>query len=244
MGPDYNEFGYNEHLIITSRFKIIDCSVKKFCYNENPFITSSFLLHLFTGCKRDPGVSGRVFESGVYLGLGLVLDTWYAELDEGVDHRPGGHVLTVHLTHNGAHVVFVRDEVGVLGAKLRQLGLVRRLEGRHAAGFQRLQQWLEVRREREEHDVLGLGPLDHPRTHVALARVVQHQHRVLGVPGHRDVAVLPEVARQDLLDDGGCLRRRWLRRTPWCRLQRRQSSPPSPASYLQHNNRRFSCTVR
>ena len=108
----------------------------------------------------------------------------------------------VHLTHDGAHVVFVRDEVRVLGAQLRQLHLVRRLERRHAAGFQRLQQRLEVRREREEHDVLGLGPLDDARTHVPLARVVQHQYRVLRVPGHRDAAVLPEVTRQDLLDDG------------------------------------------
>ena len=111
-------------------------------------------------------------------------------------------MLSVHLTHDGAHVVFVRDEVGVLGAKFRQLGLVRRLEGRHTPRLQRLEKRLEVRWEREEHDVLGLGPLDHPRAHVTLARVVQHQYRVFWVPGHRDVAVLPEVTRQDLLDDG------------------------------------------
>ena len=98
--------------------------------------------------------------------------------------------------------MFVRDEVGVLGAQLRQLGLVRRLEWRDAAGLQRFEQRLEVRREGEEHDVLGLSPLDHPRAHVPLARVVQHQNRVLRVPGHRDAAVLPEVTRLDLLDDG------------------------------------------
>ena len=72
-----------------------------------------------------------MFESAVYLGLGFGFRHLYAELDEGVHHRPGGHVLSVHLTHDGAHVVFVRDEVGVLGAKFRQFGLVRRLEGRH-----------------------------------------------------------------------------------------------------------------
>ena len=33
LGPAYNEFGYNEHLAVTSRFlsiKIIDYNVKKF----------------------------------------------------------------------------------------------------------------------------------------------------------------------------------------------------------------------
>ena len=190
--------------VTTSRFlyiKITDCNVKKFGYSENPLITSSiFCIFLLV-------VSGT---QCIWLCVGgwCLLRPWfgfghlYAELDEGVDHRPGRHVLAVHLTHDGAHVVFVRDEVGVLGAQLRQLGLVRRLEGRHAAGLQRFQQRLEVRREREEHDVLGLGPLDHPRAHVTLARVVQHQYRVLWVPGHRDVAVLPEVARQDFLYDG------------------------------------------
>ena len=41
----YNEFGYNEHLAITSRFlciNIIDCNVKKFAYNEHPLVTNSF----------------------------------------------------------------------------------------------------------------------------------------------------------------------------------------------------------
>ena len=45
LGPANNEFGYNEHPAITSRFlciKVIDCSVKKFGYNGHPFITSSF----------------------------------------------------------------------------------------------------------------------------------------------------------------------------------------------------------
>ena len=201
LGPAYNEFGYNEHLIITSRFKIIDCGVKKFCYNENQLITSSFfciflLVVSGTQCIWPCVWVWCLFRPG--FGFGHL----YAQLDEGVHHRSGGHVLPVHLTHDGAYVVFVRDEVGVLGAELRQFGLVRRLEGRHAPRLQRLEKRLEVRREREEHDVLGLGPLDHPRAHVALARVVQHQHRVLWVSGHRDVAVLPEVARQDLLDDG------------------------------------------
>ena len=44
LGPAYNEFGYNEHPAITSRFlgdKIIHSSVEKFGYNEHPFITSS-----------------------------------------------------------------------------------------------------------------------------------------------------------------------------------------------------------
>ena len=47
LGSVYNEFGYNEHPAITSRFlciKIIDCNVKKFAYNE----------HLFTRCKQSP----------------------------------------------------------------------------------------------------------------------------------------------------------------------------------------------
>ena len=37
LDPAYNEFGYNEHSAITSRFlciKIIDCNVKKFGYND------------------------------------------------------------------------------------------------------------------------------------------------------------------------------------------------------------------
>ena len=45
LGPANNEFVYNEHPAITSRFlciKVIDCSVKKFGYNGHPFITSSF----------------------------------------------------------------------------------------------------------------------------------------------------------------------------------------------------------
>ena len=46
MGPAYNEFGYNEHLVVEIRFlciKLIDCNVKKFGYNEQPLITSSSL---------------------------------------------------------------------------------------------------------------------------------------------------------------------------------------------------------
>ena len=57
LGPSYNQFCYGEHPAITNIFlciKIIDCKVKKFGYNENPFIMSCFLLHLFTRCKRDP----------------------------------------------------------------------------------------------------------------------------------------------------------------------------------------------
>ena len=45
LGPAYREFGYNEHLVITSRFlciKVIDRHVKKFSYNEHSLITSSF----------------------------------------------------------------------------------------------------------------------------------------------------------------------------------------------------------
>ena len=45
LGPTYNEFGYNKHPAITSRFlciKIIDCHVKKIIYNEHPLTTSSF----------------------------------------------------------------------------------------------------------------------------------------------------------------------------------------------------------
>ena len=56
MGPVDNQFGYNEHLAIMSRFlcfKIIDSNVKKFSYNEHPLITSSFFCFFFT-CKRDP----------------------------------------------------------------------------------------------------------------------------------------------------------------------------------------------
>ena len=37
LGKAYDEFGYNEHPAIKSRFifkKIIDCNVKKFRYNE------------------------------------------------------------------------------------------------------------------------------------------------------------------------------------------------------------------
>ena len=45
LSPAYNEFGYNEHSATTSRFlcnKIIDSNVRKFGYNEQPFITNSF----------------------------------------------------------------------------------------------------------------------------------------------------------------------------------------------------------
>ena len=53
LGPAYNEFSYNEHPIIASRFlyiKLIDCNVKKFGYNEQ-LVSSAYL---FTRCKRDP----------------------------------------------------------------------------------------------------------------------------------------------------------------------------------------------
>ena len=46
LGPAYNEFGYNEHLVVEIRFlciKLIDCNVKKFGYNKQPLVTSSFL---------------------------------------------------------------------------------------------------------------------------------------------------------------------------------------------------------
>ena len=45
IGPDYNEFSYNEEPAAKNRFlyiKLIDCNVKKFGYNEHPLITSSF----------------------------------------------------------------------------------------------------------------------------------------------------------------------------------------------------------
>ena len=45
LGPAYNEFGYNEHPAITSRFLctiLIDSNVKKSGYNEHPPTTSSF----------------------------------------------------------------------------------------------------------------------------------------------------------------------------------------------------------
>ena len=45
LGPAYNEFCYNEHPAITSRFvciKITDSNVKKFGYNEYSLATSSF----------------------------------------------------------------------------------------------------------------------------------------------------------------------------------------------------------
>ena len=38
VGPAYNEFCYNEHTALTSRFlciKIIDCNVKKFSYSTH-----------------------------------------------------------------------------------------------------------------------------------------------------------------------------------------------------------------
>ena len=45
LGSAYNEFGCNEHPTTTRIFlciKIIDCNVKKFSYNENPLIRSSY----------------------------------------------------------------------------------------------------------------------------------------------------------------------------------------------------------
>ena len=45
LGFAYNEFGYNEHPAITSRFlcmKIVECNVKKFGCNEHRLVTSSF----------------------------------------------------------------------------------------------------------------------------------------------------------------------------------------------------------
>ena len=45
LGPVYNEFGYNEHPAVTSRFlciNIINCNVKNFGYNEYSLITNSF----------------------------------------------------------------------------------------------------------------------------------------------------------------------------------------------------------
>ena len=50
LGPTYNEFRYNEHSTITTRFlciKNIDNITKRFGYNEQ------FLLHLCTCCKWD-----------------------------------------------------------------------------------------------------------------------------------------------------------------------------------------------
>ena len=45
LGLACNEFGYNDHLAMTSRFlciEIIDFNVKKFGYNEDPLIMTSF----------------------------------------------------------------------------------------------------------------------------------------------------------------------------------------------------------
>ena len=45
LAPAYNEFGYNEHPDIASRFlcnNIIDCHAKTFGYNEHPLVISSF----------------------------------------------------------------------------------------------------------------------------------------------------------------------------------------------------------
>ena len=45
LSPAYNEFGYNVHPAVTSKFlciKIIDCNVKKFGYNEHPLTMTSF----------------------------------------------------------------------------------------------------------------------------------------------------------------------------------------------------------
>ena len=67
LGSACNEFGYNKHLLTTSRLlciKTTDCNVKKFGYKSTrlqrvwlrwaPTYNEQFLLHFFTGCKRDP----------------------------------------------------------------------------------------------------------------------------------------------------------------------------------------------
>ena len=59
LGPAYNEFGYNEHPAITSRFlsiKIIDRNVKNVWLQRTLTYNKQFLLHLFTRCKWDPSV--------------------------------------------------------------------------------------------------------------------------------------------------------------------------------------------
>ena len=61
LGPAYNEFVYNEHPAITSRFlciKLIDCNVKEFGYNEHSFIMSSSFcimdpVHLFLSLSSE-----------------------------------------------------------------------------------------------------------------------------------------------------------------------------------------------
>ena len=56
MGLVHNEFGYNEHSALTSKFlyiKIIDWNVWKFGYNEHPLITSSFF-HVFNSLQAWP----------------------------------------------------------------------------------------------------------------------------------------------------------------------------------------------
>ena len=57
LGPAYNEFGYNEHPAITSRFLctiLIDSNVKRVRLQRAPTYNEQFLLHLFTRCKRNP----------------------------------------------------------------------------------------------------------------------------------------------------------------------------------------------
>ena len=59
LGPAYNEFGYNEHPVIATKFlciELIDYNVKKFAYNEHPLLTSSFFytfLLLVSGIQCD-----------------------------------------------------------------------------------------------------------------------------------------------------------------------------------------------
>ena len=53
LGPNYNEFGYNDHPAVRSGFlsiKIIDSNSKKFGYNGHALIKSScFYICLLTG---------------------------------------------------------------------------------------------------------------------------------------------------------------------------------------------------
>ena len=62
LGPAYNEFGSNEHPIVTSRYlciKIIDCNVKMFGYNEYPLITSSFFCIFLLVANGTPCIYGQ-----------------------------------------------------------------------------------------------------------------------------------------------------------------------------------------
>ena len=65
--PAYNEFGYNEHPAIASRFlciKIIDHSVKKFGYKKQPLITSNlFCIFLLVVSRSQCTKSSRNLEA-------------------------------------------------------------------------------------------------------------------------------------------------------------------------------------